>query len=149
MKSASPLETTTLYLAIGPQQLAALASTGYRCIEPGGRGELLVLFKLTQRYAEMVARQRILPKEGEAWVVRLEVGTAALEGIELSTVAYDEHLEYLVPVASLACLNAQLRGPVAVVSRFLPGESFSLTGGWHFKPGEGKAAENIGLTNFS
>ena len=126
MSKTSPLETTTLYLAIGPQQLAALARADYRRIEPGEGGELLVLFKLHQRYAEMVARQRILPRDGLAYVLELQVASEAMLDFELGTVAYREHLEYLVPVAALELINRFLTGPVRLVSRFRPGESFSV-----------------------
>ena len=126
MNEYSPLETTTLYLAIGPRQLAALASSDYRCIEPGEGGELLVLFKLHQRYAEMVARQRLLPRYRAAWVVALDLPRAYLQHFGLSTVAYEEHLEYLVPVDKLADLSQHLAGAIAVVTAFRPGEATSI-----------------------
>ncbi|MEM1112916.1 MAG: hypothetical protein AAGI11_13480 [Pseudomonadota bacterium] len=126
MNAVSPRVSARLYLAMGPLQLSRLVASDYRRIEPGDSGELLVLFKLHQRYAELVARQRLLPRYGEAFVVSIVVPPSALGDYALSTVAYEEHLEYLVPVDALAPLSQCMQGRACVVSRFLPGQSYSV-----------------------
>ncbi len=129
MISLSPVETATLYLAIGPAQLAALVRADYRCIEPGRDGERFLFFKLSQRYAEMIARQWELAAHGVGYVVEVRLPRSYLQRFELSTVAYEEHLEYRVPVAELPVLNRQLAVEVQVVTAFREHQGYSVPRG--------------------
>ena len=45
---------------------------------------------------------------------------------DLETVAYEEHLEYRIPVAELDYLNARLVGSVQPVAAFMDRESYSI-----------------------
>ena len=126
MKKLSKLKTIALYQAMSPQQLAALIRADWRRIEPGRGGEHFYFLKLNQRYAEMIARQLEVPLHGAGYVVRLIVPAAAMEHYDLETVAYEDHLEYRVPLCELAHLNQNLIGEVSVVSAFTGQHSYSV-----------------------
>ncbi len=119
-------ETIALYLALCPQQLAALIRADWRRIEPGQGGEHFMFLKLNQRYAEMIARQLIVPLHGAAYVARLIVSERAMRHYDIDTVAYEEHLEYRVPVCELAYLNRHILGEAAIVSAFRHQQSYSV-----------------------
>jgi hypothetical protein len=118
-----------LYQAIGPQQLEVLIRADRRCIEPGRSGERFCLLKVEQRYAEMIARQSLLPLYGCAYVARLELPPEALEAFPLESIAYEEHLEYRVPRSALGDLARVLLGRVQIVSVFREQHSYSVPAG--------------------
>lgn len=126
MKPVVCQRSCTLYQALSPCQFTALVRADWRRIEPGRGGELFCYLKLQQRYAEMIARQRLVPESGAGFVVRLTLPEEALLGFELETVAYEEHLEYRVPVPALPALSLHLQGAVRLVSVFREQHSYSV-----------------------
>lgn len=126
MKPLSFRPTQAVYQAMNPQQLAALIRADWRRIEPGWRGEQFTYLKLRQRYAEMIARQWEVPLHGAGYVVRICLPEDVIRQYALETVAYEEHLEYRVPVAELEQLSAQLVGAVQPVAAFMDRESYSI-----------------------
>lgn len=126
MKPLQYMETIALYQALSPQQLAALIRADWRCIEPGWGGEHFIYLKLCQRYAEMIARQWEVPLHGAGYVVRLVLPADVIRQYDLETVAYEEHLEYRLPVAEVAAVNRHLVGEVQPVSAFLDRQSYSI-----------------------
>lgn len=129
MKPLPHSETIALYMALCPQQLAALIRADWRRIEPGQGGEHFLFLKLNQRYAEMIARQWLVPLHGAAYVARIILPDKVLQNYDMDTVAYEEHLEYRVPTCELNPVNNSLVGDVAVVSAFLNHESYSVPAG--------------------
>ncbi|TXS96209.1 hypothetical protein FV139_01510 [Parahaliea maris] len=126
MKSLSHQHTVAVYQTLSPSQLAALQGAAWRRIVPGQGGEYFCQLKLQQRYAEMIARQWAVPACGAGYVVRLILPQQVLAHYDLTTVAYDEHLEYQVPTCELAELSRHLVGQVELVSVFREWESFSV-----------------------
>ncbi len=129
MKPLSHRETIALYQALSPQQLAALISADWRRIEPGRGGERFVYLKLCQRYAEMIARQWEVPLHGAGYVVRLELPMEVIRQYEMETVAYEEHLEFRLPVCDTPFVSRHLVGDVQPVSAFLDRHSYSIPRG--------------------
>ena len=129
MKPLPHRETITLYQALSPRQLAALIRADWRRIEPGWAGEQFIYLKLCQRYAEMIARQSEVPLHGAGYVVRLVLPAAVLGHYQLETVAYEDHLEYRLPIDELQEVNRHLIGDVKPVSAFLNNESYSIPSG--------------------
>ncbi len=119
----------TLYQALGPAQLAALVRTRWRCIEPGPGGGRFIYLKCNQRYAEMIARQRYRDQSGAGFVVSLQLPSRTMARFSLETIAYEEHLEYRVPVQALAMLQGALLEPIQLVSVFRVHESYSVPAG--------------------
>lgn len=130
--------TIALYQTLSPEQLSALEHRAWRGIEAGQGGEYFCYLKLQQRYAEMIARQWTVPVHGAGYVVRLLLPRAALAAYDLETVAYEEHLEYRVPVCELPDLGGQLVGRVELVSVFREQHSYSVP------PGGGPLAAMLG-----
>lgn len=126
MKPLQHRETIALYQALSPQQLAALICADWRCIEPGWGGEHFIYLKLCQRYAEMMARQWQLPLHGAGYVVRIVLPVEVIGQYDLETVAYEEHLEYRLPVTELAAVNCHLLGDIQPVSAFFVQHSYSI-----------------------
>ena len=126
MKPIALRHTVAVYQAVGPQQLAALIRTDWRCIEPGWAGEHFTYLKQRQRYAEMIARQWEVPLYGAGYVVRLVLPEDALRQYDLEPVAYAEHLEYRVPSCELRTLSRELVGAIQPVAAFMDRESYSI-----------------------
>lgn len=126
MRPLKHCETIALYQALSPRQLAALIRADWRCIEPGGGGEHFIYLKLCQRYAEMIARQWEVPLHGAGYVVRLVLPAEVIRQYDLETVAYEEHLEFRLPVGELSQVNRYLVGDVQPVSAFLDRQSYSI-----------------------
>ena len=122
-------ETIALYQALSPQQLAALIRDDWRRIEPGWGGEHFIYLKVCQRYAEMIARQWQVPLHGAGYVVRLELPVEVIRQYDMETVAYEDHLEYRLPVSEVATVNRHLVGEVEPVSAFLDKQSYSIPRG--------------------
>jgi hypothetical protein len=129
MKSQAKMKTVALYQAMSPQQLAALIRADWRRLEPGQGGEHFFFLKLNQRYAEMIARQWGVPMHGAGYVVRLILPAHIMESYDLASVAYEEHLEYCVPVCELQEFNKHLLGEVSVVSAFTGQHNYSIPAG--------------------
>ena len=119
-------ETLTLYQAVNPQQLAGIVKKAWRGIELGADGEQFCFLKLSQCYAEMIARQWDVPIYGAGYVMRLTVPAQIMQQYDLQTVAYEEHLEYCVPRSELPHINASLLEEVQVVSAFVNQHSYSI-----------------------
>lgn len=126
MKMLSHQATVAVYQTLSPEQLAALVRADWRCVEAGRDGEHFCHLKLQQRYAEMIARQWEVPVHGAGYVVCLVLPRRALAEYDLETVAYEEHLEYRVPVCDLPRLNRQLVGRARLVSTFREQHSYSV-----------------------
>lgn len=118
--------TIALYQALCPQQLAALTQADWQCVEPGRSGEKYCLLKLQQRYAEMIARQWLVPVYGAGYVVRVLLPCAVVEQYQLETVAYDEHLEYRVPDTALPRLTSALAADIRLVAAFHGQHGYSI-----------------------
>jgi hypothetical protein len=129
MKPLPHRETITLYQALSPRQLAALIRADWRRIEPGWAGEQFIYLKLCQRYAEMIARQSEVPLHGAGYVVRLVLPAVVIGQYQLETVAYEDHLEYRLPVTELQEVNRHLVGEVQPISAFLNNQSYSIPRG--------------------
>ncbi len=115
-----------LYQTLSPSQLASLSRDGWQQIEPGCSGELFCSLKLKQRYAEMIARKWMVPEHGAGYVARLLLPLHVLDAYPLETVAYEEHLEYCIPVDELPRLSRHLIGEVRLVSAFREYQSYSI-----------------------
>ncbi|MFT6286482.1 MAG: hypothetical protein ACJA09_001230 [Alcanivorax sp.] len=126
MKPLQHRETIALYQALSPKQLAALIRADWRRIEPGWDGEHFLYLKLCQRYAEMMARQWEVPLHGAGYVVRIMLPIDVIGQYDLETVAYEEHLEYRLPVSDLNAMNRHLLGDVRPVSAFLNNQSHAI-----------------------
>ncbi|WP_116368731.1 hypothetical protein [Parahaliea mediterranea] len=126
MKPLPCLHTLAVYQTLVPAQLAALKGAAWRRIVPGQGGEYFCQLKLQQRYAEMIARQWAVPACGAGYVVRMILPQRVLAQYDLSSVAYEEHLEYQVPSCELGRLSRHLVGAIELVSVFREHESFSV-----------------------
>jgi hypothetical protein len=129
MKEQSLLQTIALYQAICPGRLQDLVTSGWREIQPGAEGNHFCYLKLNQRYAEMIARQWEVPTHGRGYVVRIVLPKYCLQPYLLDTVAYEEHLEYRVPVEDLSRLSSYRVGDIVMVSAFKGSHNYSIPAG--------------------
>ena len=74
----------------------------------------------------MIARQWEVPLHGAGYVVRLVLPAEVIRQYDLETVAYEEHLEFRLPVGELSQVNRHLVGDVQPVSAFLDRQSYSI-----------------------
>jgi hypothetical protein len=129
MNAIAQPAVVALYQALCPQQLAALEQANWHGIQPGRSGEKYCLLKLEQRYAEMIARQWLVPLYGAGYVVQLILRRSRVCQYQLETVAYEEHLEYRVPDAQLCSLGAALTTEARLVSAFRVQHGYSVAPG--------------------
>lgn len=120
------VDTINLFQAVSPRQLAQCVKDDWQSLKPDPDYQAFCYLKLSQRYAEMVARQRLVPLHGAGYVVGLVLPRKVMNAFELQSVAYEEHLEYRVPAEELEALCWYLEAGVRVVSAFLDGESYSI-----------------------
>ncbi|MFV0478291.1 MAG: hypothetical protein ACK5ME_10705 [Parahaliea sp.] len=119
-----------LYIALSPNQLEQVQNSDWRQLVASRSDDSYCYLKQRQRYAEMVARMSILPEFGAAYVLRLLLPLAAMRPFSLETVAYEEHLEYQVPVQALPTLTARLLGQLQLLTAFREQHSFSVRPGF-------------------
>ncbi|MEH6592615.1 MAG: hypothetical protein V7746_20280 [Halioglobus sp.] len=126
MKEQSLLQTVALYQALCPEQLENLVKSDWQEIQPGAVDNHFCYLKLNQRYAEMMARQWEVPMHGRGYVVRIVLPQYCLQSLVLETVAYEEHLEYRLPVDDLSALSHYRVGDIVLVSAFRGAHNYSI-----------------------
>lgn len=120
----------TVYQALSPVQWSAAKTAGQGqgvALLPGRPEEKLIQLKLSQRYAEMVARQWFVPVYGAGFVVRYQIEANWLARFPLGTVAYEEHREFQIP-RDVVGLTQKVKQAI-LISVFRQGEGFSIPKG--------------------
>jgi hypothetical protein len=114
-------ETVTLYRPVGPKELELIERSGFSAFPPRLPEQPIFYPVLNQAYAEQIARDwnaKDARTGYRGFVTRFRVRTAFLERHSPKQVGSAIHLEYWIPAEELAEFNANIVGPIEVVSRF-------------------------------
>jgi len=107
-----------LYKSLSPQQLVQVENSGWRRFAADGSKQRVFYPKVYLSYAEQIARQWDAVQFERGFVVSFKICAEVLHRYEIQTVAYEEHLEYRVPIAELEFFNQQIMGKIELVSSF-------------------------------
>lgn len=114
-------ETVTLYRPVGPKELELIERSGFSAFPPRLPEQPIFYPVLNQAYAEQIARDwnaRDARTGYRGFVTRFRVRTTLLERYSPRQVGSAIHQEYWIPAEELAEFNANIVGPIEVVSEF-------------------------------
>jgi hypothetical protein len=113
-----------LWRPVGPQELALIAASEWRCFPPRLPEQPIFYPVLTFAYAEQIARDwnsKGDAERQEGFVVEFEVADAIAERYPPETVGGFEHRELWVPVEELDAFNGQIEGVIRLVATYREG----------------------------
>ena len=110
--------TVALYKSVSPTLLSHLIHVDWRYFVPESPDQKLFAPKLHLPFAEMLARQIDAATHCAGYVVSFEVQKTYLNRYEITTVAYEEHEEYCIPIHDLSEMNKFIEGKIKLVSWF-------------------------------
>jgi len=114
-------DTVTLYRPVGPKELELIQASGFSAFPPRLPEQPIFYPVLNQEYAEQIARDWNAkdPSTGfRGFVTRFRVRAAFLSHYSPKQVGAATHQEYWIPAEDLSELNANIVGPIEVVSEF-------------------------------
>ncbi|MFD1367674.1 ADP-ribosylation/crystallin J1 [Actinoplanes sichuanensis] len=112
------VETVTLWRPTGPAELALVEESGWRAWPPRLPDQPIFYPVLNEEYATMIARDWNVPASGVGYVTRFEVRRSYLDRYEVRQAGGRTILEYWIPAEDLDEFNANIIGPITVVSEF-------------------------------
>lgn len=113
-------ETVDLYRPVGPDELRLLEEADFRAWPPR-LPEQPIFYPVTNAaYAEQITREWNLPEDGRAYVTRFTVNRRFLSAYPRKVVGGRQHEELWIPAEDLDDLNANLIGPIEVITRIEP-----------------------------
>lgn len=110
----------TLWRPVGPAELQLIEQSGMRAFPPRLPEQPIFYPVLSQEYAEKIARDWNVSRDGAGHVTRFEVQRAFIERYEVREAGGRAHLEYWIPAEDLTALNGAIVGEIEVVASFTP-----------------------------
>jgi hypothetical protein len=111
-------DTVTLWRPTGPDELALVEESGWTAWPPRLPEQPIFYPVLNEDYATKIARDWNVKASGVGFVTRFEVRKAFLDRYEVHQVGGRTILEYWIPAKDLHEFNANIVGPIEVVSEF-------------------------------
>jgi hypothetical protein len=116
--------TVTLFRPVGPKELELIQASGFLAFPPRLPEQPIFYPVLNQEYAEQIARDWNAkdPRTGfRGFVTRFRVRSEFLGRYSPKQVGAAMHQEYWIPAEDLPDFNANIVGPIEVVSEFSAG----------------------------
>ncbi|MGM9479977.1 hypothetical protein ACS5PN_02145 [Roseateles sp. NT4] len=113
-------DTVTLYRPTGPQELALVASSGYRRWPPRLPDQPIFYPVTNEAYAVEIARDWNMPSSGVGHVTRFQVRKSFMDRYPIHVVGAARHSEWWVPAEDLEALNDEIVGLIEVIQSFEP-----------------------------
>ncbi|GAB2983423.1 ADP-ribosylation/crystallin J1 [Frigoribacterium salinisoli] len=110
--------TVVLWRPTGPQELELVEASGWSRWPPRLPDQPIFYPVLDEDYAARIARDWNVQASGVGHVTRFSVRRSFLEGFDVQQVGGRTILEYWIPAERLDELNANLVGPITLVSTF-------------------------------
>lgn len=111
-------ETITLYRPTGPEELALVASSGYRRWPPRLPDQPIFYPVSNEQYAIEIARDWNVPSSGAGFVTRFHVRRDFMNGYPMHVVGAVRHTEWWIPAEDLEALNDAIEGLIEVIHTF-------------------------------
>ncbi len=118
-------DTVTLYRPVGPKELELIQGSGFSAFPPRLPEQPIFYPVLNQEYAEQIARDwnaKDARTEYRGFVTRFRVKATFLGRYSPKQVGAVIHQEYWIPAEDLPEFNANIVGPIEVVSEFTGGQ---------------------------
>jgi len=118
---AMPEDISTLYRPVGQAELELVRASGFRSFPPRLPHQPFFYPVLSEQYATQIARDWNPKDESSGfvgYVLRFELRTEFLNLYEIHIVGSVEHREYWIPAEDLDKLNANIVGPIEILSEF-------------------------------
>ena len=93
-------------------------ASGWRHFSPESYQQKIFYPKLHRGFAEALARQCYANRDVAGYVVSFKLPGDFLNNYCRQTIAYEEQLEYRIPIADLQQLNQHIIGRIEIVSAF-------------------------------
>lgn len=114
-------ETVTLFRPVGQKELDLIAAAEYRAFPPRLPHQPIFYPVLNEPYATQIARDwntKDAASGYAGYVLRFHVRADYLARHRLHTVGGASHQEYWIPAEELAEFNANIVGPIEVITEF-------------------------------
>lgn len=112
------VETLTLWRPTGPEELALVEESEWRCWPPRLPEQPIFYPVLNEDYAMSIARDWNVKASGSGFVTRFEVRKEFLDRYEVHQVGGRTILEYWIPAEDLEELNQSIVGRIELVASF-------------------------------
>jgi len=110
--------SVVLWRPTGPEELELVEASGWSLWPPRLPDQPIFYPVLNEDYAARIARDWNVKASGVGHVTRFSVRRSFLEGFDVQQVGGRSILEYWIPAERLDELNANLVGPITLVSTF-------------------------------
>lgn len=120
-------QTTTLYRPVGLKELHLIIESGMRTFPPRLDHQPIFYPVMNEDYATQIARDwntKDIASDYAGFVTAFDLPADYLARFEIHTVGNKQHQELWVPAEQLDDFNAQITGPIRVLSAFY-GDNFS------------------------
>jgi hypothetical protein len=114
-------EPTQLFRPVGQKELDLIAESDFRAFPPRLDWQPIFYPVLNEEYATFIAREWNTKDAASGfvgYVLRFSVRTDYLAQFEVQKVGGATALEYWIPAKQLAEFNANIVGPIEIVSRY-------------------------------
>lgn len=119
MTTTSTVDSTVvLWRPTGPEELELVKDSGWSAWPPRLPDQPIFYPVLNEDYAVRIARDWNVKASGVGHVTRFEVRRSFLDGFDVQQVGGRSILEYWIPAERLDEFNANLVGPITLVSTF-------------------------------
>ena len=110
--------TVVLWRPTGPEELKLVEESGWSAWPPRLPDQPIFYPVLNEDYAERIARDWNVKASGVGHVTRFEVRRRFLDGFDVRQAGGRTILEYWIPAEQLDDFNANIVGPITLVSTF-------------------------------
>ena len=107
---------STLYRPVGPGQWQAIQALGCRAFPPRLATQKYFYPLLYESFAQRIAREWHVQRSGVGYVLAFSVRQRYLDSLPVFVIGGPEHKEYRIPADQLDAFNAQLVGPIRLLS---------------------------------
>ena len=118
------MATQTLYRAVGPGQLIAIADSQWQEFPPRLSHQPFFYAFCNAKYARLVAKDWNVKKSGAGFVMRFEVDEDFISQFPKRNARSDIYSEVWVPAAQLIQLNQHIVGSIHLMEYFLAEDEY-------------------------
>lgn len=111
-------ETITLYRPTGPDELALVRESGFRCWPPRLPGQPIFYPVTNAQYAMEIATKWNVKGSAVGYVTRFEVKKSFMDQFDIEQVGAAHHTEWWVPAEQLSALNDNIVGLIEVIGEY-------------------------------
>jgi hypothetical protein len=105
----------TLWQAMTPWAVRSLKDSQGLQLQLSAKGDTFALIKPTRHRAQAVAKTVWAPRFGQAAVACFALPQELVKKLKVGSVAYEDHIDYVIPADQLATLSLFLIRPIRIV----------------------------------